>query len=66
MSANLYTIENLLIGKTYKSKTLTGEILSAEKDSRAIWYGEDIETYLVRVRDTYGGYTYRTIGVSVA
>ncbi len=30
--ANLYTIENLLIGKTYNSKTLRGEIIDAEKD----------------------------------
>jgi len=36
--ANLYTIENLLIGKTYNSKTLRGEIISAEKDNRGIWY----------------------------
>ncbi len=47
--ANLYTIENLLVGKTYKSKTLRGEIISAEKSSQPIWYGENTEPYLVSV-----------------
>jgi len=31
MSANVYTVENLLVGKTYNSSTLKGEIISAEK-----------------------------------
>ena len=63
--ANLYTIEDLLIGKIYNSKTLTGEIVSAEKDNRAVWYGENNESYLVQVRSNAGKYTYRTIAVKV-
>ena len=63
MSANIYTIENLLVGKTYRSKTLTGEILSAEKHPAPIWY-ENAEAYLVEVRNQNGGYTYRTIAVA--
>ena len=63
--ANLYTIEDLLIGKIYNSKTLTGEIVSAEKDNRAVWYGENNESYLVQVRSNTGKYTYRTIAVKV-
>ena len=73
--ANLYTIENLLIGKTYNSKTLRGEIVSAEKSSQPIWYGENTEAYLVGVVPTYyttsgksswsGNTTYRTIAVKV-
>ena len=64
--ANLYTIENLLVGKTYRSKTLTGEIISAEKSTQPLWYGENTEAYLVEVRDSLkGGYTYRTIAVKV-
>jgi hypothetical protein len=63
--ANLYTIENLLIGKSYRSNSLTGEIVSAEKDNRAVWYGENNESYLVQVRSNTGKYTYRTIAVKV-
>jgi hypothetical protein len=63
--ANLYTIENLLIGKTYKSKTLRGEIVDAEKSNQPIWYGENCEAYLVRVRGEFGNYQFRTIAVKV-
>jgi hypothetical protein len=62
--ANLYTIENLLIGKTYNSKTLRGEIISAEKHPKGIWYGENTEPYLVSVYSN-GSYKYRTIAVKV-
>ena len=62
--ANLYTIENLLVGKTYNSKTLRGEIISAEKSPQAIWYGENTEPYLVSVYSN-GSYKYRTIAVKV-
>jgi hypothetical protein len=62
--ANLYTIENLLIGKTYNSKTLRGEIISAEKHPKGIWYGENTEAYLVAVNNN-GRYSYRTIAVKV-
>jgi hypothetical protein len=51
MSANVYTIESLLVGKTYKSRTLTGEIISAEKDN-LVWYA-DCDTYKVQVRPHY-------------
>jgi hypothetical protein len=63
--ANLYTIQNLLIGKTYKSDTLRGEIIDAEKSNQPIWYGENTEAYLVRVRDEFANYKYRTIAVKV-
>ena len=63
MSANIYTIESLLVGKTYRSKTLTGEIISAEKHPAPVWY-DNAEAYLVEVRDSVkGGYTYRTLAV---
>jgi hypothetical protein len=51
MSANVYTVESLLVGKTYKSRTLTGEIISAEKDN-SVWYA-DCDTYKVQVRPHY-------------
>lgn len=64
MSANLYSIESLLIGKTYRSNSLVGEIVDAEKHPACVWY-ENAEAYLVRVRkeNGMGGYTYRTIAV---
>jgi hypothetical protein len=64
MSANVYTIESLLVGKPYRSKTLTGEIISAEPHPKAVWY-EGCETYLVEVRNSNGGYAYRTLAVKV-
>ena len=62
MSANIYTIESLLVGKMYRSKTLTGEIISAEKHPACVWY-ETAEAYLVEVRNQNGGYAYRTLAV---
>ena len=66
MSANVYTIENLLVGKTYHSKTLKGEIISAELDN-SIWYA-DCDTYKVQVRPHYPSVfnlkdTYRYVAV---
>ena len=62
MSANVYTIESLLIGKTYRSRTLTGEIISAEKHPACVHY-DNAEAYLVEIRNQNGGYTYRTLAV---
>ena len=62
MSANAYSIESLLVGTQYYSNTLQGEIISAEKHPKAVWY-EGAEPYLVEIRKPMGGYTYRTIAV---
>ena len=62
--ANLYTIENLLIGKTYRSNSLTGEIVDAEKHPSCVHYS-DADAYLVRVRSEGANYHYRTIAVKV-
>ena len=62
MSANLYSIEDLLIGKTYRSRSLVGEIVSAEKHPACVWY-DNAEAYLVRVRGEGANYQYRTIAV---
>ena len=57
MSANVYSVESLLIGKTYNSRSVTGEIIDAEKTDK-VWYSE-CDTYRVQVRphhtfkDTY-------------
>ena len=67
MSANVYTIEDLLVGHNYRSRSIEGEIVHAEKDNRAVWYGEDTEPYLVEIRPTNGiKRVWRTVAVSVA
>ena len=60
--ANLYTIQDLLIGKSYRSKSLRGEIISAEKSD--VWY-DNAESYLVQIKSDTGRYTYRTLAVKV-
>ena len=65
MSANLYNVESLLIGKTYRSRSVEGEIVDAEKHPSCVWY-ENAEAYLVRIRKNGGGYTYRSVAVGVA
>ena len=62
--ANLYTIEDLLIGKTYNSNSLTGKIISAEKSKQALWYGDNTESYLVEVNSIYRN-KWRTVAVKV-
>jgi hypothetical protein len=69
MSANVYTVENLLVGKSYNSSTLKGEIVSAEKHPQPIWY-EGCETYLVEIApnsgsNNWGRKTFRTVAVKV-
>lgn len=63
MSANVYSVESLLVGKTYRSKSVSGEIISAEKHPQAVWY-ENAEAYLVEIRPTNSiRNTFRTIAV---
>lgn len=66
MSANVYTIKDLLVGTNYSSATLQGEIISAEEHPHAVWY-EGCETYLVEVQPN-SGYTtkYRTVAVKTS
>lgn len=67
MSARVYTIEDLLVGQGYTSETITGKIVSAQKDERGISYGDEYETYLVQVSPTLSGWEteWRTIAVKV-
>jgi hypothetical protein len=57
MSANVYNVESLLIGKMYNSRSVRGEIIDAEKTDK-VWYA-NCDTYRVQVRslntfkDTY-------------
>lgn len=67
MSANVYSVESLLVGKTYVSNSLKGEIISAQPHPKPIWY-EGCETYLVEVapQSGYGAWrtsTFRTVAV---
>jgi hypothetical protein len=66
MSANVYTVQSLLVGTNYNSRTLQGEIISAEIHPKAVWY-EGCDTYLVEVAPNsgYGAWrtTYRTVAV---
>jgi len=63
--ANLYTIQDLLIGKIYNSKTLSGKIISAEKSTQPIWYGENTDAYLVEIDTNSFRNSFRTIAVKV-
>jgi len=55
MSALTYTIDNLLVGKHYRSRSRhdEGTILHAEK-REGIWYGENLDAYVVEVSSTCG------------
>jgi hypothetical protein len=67
MSANVYSVQSLLLGKEYRSKTLRGEIINAELHPKAVWY-EGAEAYLIEVKSYELGipnYSYRTIAVSL-
>ena len=68
MATKLYTIEDLLIGKTYRSRSrfFEGEIISAEKRD-GVWYGENTEAYLIGI-NAQGSIRnkYATIAVKVS
>jgi hypothetical protein len=63
MSANVYSVQNLLVGKQYYSNTLEGIIVNAEPHPKAVWY-EGCDSYLVEVQPV-GRFTttYRTVAV---
>lgn len=63
--ANVYKIENLLVGTRYISQSVRGEIISAEPHPKAVWY-DGADSYLVEIRKQYGGTTYRTVAVKTA
>lgn len=67
MSANIYSVQSLLVGTRYSSKTLQGEIISAEPHPKAVWY-EGADAYLVEIRSYEVGktsYHFRTVAVKV-
>jgi hypothetical protein len=67
MATKLYTIENLLIGQNYhsRSRNFDGVITHAEKRD-GIWYGENTEAYLITIRTPHSmSDRYATIAVKV-
>jgi len=62
MSANLYTIQDLLIGKIYRSNSIVGEIVEAQPHPKSVYYS-NATPYLVRVRGEGANYQFRTIAV---
>ena len=66
MATKLYTIENLLVGKTYRSRSrhFEGEIVSATPRP-AIWYGDNTEAYLIEVNAKGSRNKFATIAVKV-
>jgi hypothetical protein len=61
--ANLISIENILIGKAYRSRSIVG-IIEDAKPRPSVWY-DGADAYLVRVRPTNGGLDeYRTLAVA--
>jgi len=65
MSANVYSVQNLLVGKQYFSNSLEGIIINAEPHPSAVWY-EGCDSYLVEVQPTNRiSTTFRTVAVKV-
>jgi hypothetical protein len=65
MSANVYSVQSLLVGKNYYSNSLQGEIISAKPHPKAVWY-EGCDTYLVEISPNSGyGTKFRTVAVKV-
>ena len=65
MSANILTVSDLLTGQVYRSKTLEGTILNAQPHPKDVWYGRDVQSYLVEVKP-FGKLqtTYRTMAIA--
>lgn len=64
MSANIYSIQGLLIGKAYTSRSIQGIIEDAEPRP-SVWY-QGADAYAVRVRPTNGKRDeWRTLAVKV-
>ena len=67
MATKLYSIENLLVGKTYRSTSrhFEGTITHAEK-REGIWYGENTEAYVVQIKTpAYLSDRYATVAVKI-
>ena len=67
MSAKTYSIESLLVGKNYRSRSrnFEGVITHAEK-REGIWYGDEFEAYVVQINTpAYLSDRYATVAVKI-
>ena len=67
MATKLYSIENLLVGKTYRStnRHFEGVITHAEK-REGIWYGDNTEAYVIQIdTPSYLSDRYATVAVKI-
>jgi hypothetical protein len=55
MSARTYTIDSLLVGKTYRSKSRGIEGTIKEAEPHDAWYGSEYQAYRILVKPTYTG-----------
>jgi len=63
MSANVYSVQDLLTGTRYVSHSVRGEIVSAEEHPHAVFYA-GCDTYLVKIRTPHSYKDhYRTVAV---
>jgi hypothetical protein len=63
MSANVYSVADLLVGTRYASRTLKGTIVNAIEHPFAVFY-EGCDSYLVEIQPDYGvSVKYRTVAV---
>lgn len=63
MSANVYSVSDLLTGTRYVSHTLRGTILNAEEHPHAVFY-EGCDSFLVEIQPDHGVSTkFRTVAV---
>jgi len=54
MSALTYTIDNLLVGKYYRSRSRKIDGIIQEAETHDAWYGNEYQAYRVRVRPQFG------------
>jgi hypothetical protein len=59
--ANIYSYADLLVGRTYVSKTISGKIVSAEKHSA--FFGRGIDSYLIEIDRGMFTNEFRVVGV---
>lgn len=55
MSAKQYTIDSLLVGKSYLSKSRGIEGTITEAQPHDAWYGREFQAYRILVKPTYTG-----------
>lgn len=63
MSANVYSVADLLVGTRYVSRSIRGTIVNAIEHPFAVFY-EDCDSFLVEIQPDLGvSIKYRTVAV---